>query len=241
MDILSKKTKDKPLLFIGWLILLSYCSVAFADNEITINQTGGDNFELTVDQIGVKNKIKMYDAYSYVNGADISLYFYQHNDGTYQNTIDLWHLDGSNNSIRWGQGGKLDDAADTTFYYDGNESGGHYANFDIHGNYNNIVGWQANSGSGAHTYNQLIFSSYNDVYVEQRGNGDKTISLTTYNDYNDIQLIQKGTGHTASVSLNGTDPTTLNLLQQGSTSQSYSLSQNCVTVGGCSVTVTQGN
>ena len=29
--------------------------------------------------------------------------------------------------------------------------------------------------------------------------------------------------------------------QQGTTAQSYSLTQNCVTVGGCSVSVTQGN
>lgn len=232
---------DKALLLIGIIWLITYCGLAFGDNEITIDQTGGDNFSLVIDQYGAKNEIKMYDTSSYVNGADISLYFYQNNDGTYQNTIDLWHLAGSNNMVRWGQGGKLDDASDTTFYYDGNESGGHYANIDIHGSYNNIVGWQANSGAGAHTYNQLIFSSYNDVYVEQRGDGNKTISLTTYNDYNDIQLIQKGTGHTASVSLSGTDPTNLNLLQQGTTSQSYSLSQNCVTVGGCSVSVTQGN
>lgn len=240
--MVKENKTDKGLLGIGWVILFTWCALLLGDdNEITVNQTGGDNFQFTVEQIGSNNKIKMYDTYSYVNGADISLYFYQNNDGTYQNIIDIWHLDGSNNNIRWGQGGKLDNAADTTFYYDGNESGGHYANFDIHGNYNNIVGWQANSGSGAHTYNQLIFSSYNDVYIEQRGNGDKTISLTTNNDYNDIQLIQKGTGHTASVSLSGTDPTTLNLLQQGYTSQSYSLTQNCATVGGCSVTVTQGN
>jgi hypothetical protein len=87
---------------------------------------------------------------------------------------------------------------------------------------------------------KLIFSSYNDVYVEQRGDGDKTINLTLSNDGNDIQVVQKNTGHTATISLSGSDPTTLNLLQQGYTSQSYSLSQNCITVGGCSVSVTQG-
>ena len=237
MDI---KLIDKGLLTIGWLILLSYCSVAFADNEITIDQTGGDNFSLNIEQYGAKNEIKMYDPYSYVNGANISLHFYQNNDGSNQNTIDLWHLDGSNNSIRWGQGGKLDDASDTTFYFDGAESGGHYANLDIHGSNNNVAGWQANSGNGAHTYNQLIFSSYNDVYVEQRGDGDKTLNLTINNDGNDVEVIQKNTGHTATINLSGSDPTTLNLLQQGYTSQSYSLSQNCITVGGCSVSVTQG-
>ena len=231
---------DKPLLVVAWIWLLAYCSIAFADNEITIDQTGGNNFNLTINQIGSSNVIKMYDPYSYVNGANMSLHFYQNNDGPYQNTIDLWHIDGLNNSVRWGQGGKLDNAADTTFYYDGNESGGHYANFDIHGSYNNVVGWQANSGDGAHTYNQLIFSSYNDVYVEQRGDGAKTLNLTISNDGNDVEVIQKNTGHTATINLSGSYGTTLNLLQQGYTSQTYSLSQTCYTVGGCSVSVTQG-
>src|SRR6056300_770996 len=199
------------------VIILLIASSLQADNEISIVQSGGTNTDLKVNQLGSNNTIKMYDAYSYINGNNFQMELYQNNDGTEENVIDLWHLDGNNNSIRWGQGGKLDDASDTTFYYDGNESGGHYANLDIHGSNNNVAGWQANSGNGSHTYNQLIFSSYNDVYVEQ-----------------------KNTGHTATINLSGSDPTTLNLLQQGYTSQSYSLSQNCITVGGCSVSVTQG-
>jgi len=239
-------TRIKKFIFKYWIrpwapFVFLIAPLAFADNEITIDQTGGDNLNLTINQIGLNNVIKMYDPYSYVNGANMSLHFYQNNDGSNQNTIDLWHLDGSNNSIRWGQGGKLDDASDTTFYFDGTESGGHYANFDIHGSYNNVVGWQANSGNGAHTYNQLIFSSYNDVYVEQRGDGDKTLNLTINNDGNNVEVFQKNTGHTATINLSGSDPTILNLLQQGYTSQTYSLSQNCLTVGGCSVSVTQGN
>src|SRR6056300_1630131 len=235
-------TQHIAVLFLLSLMGLGWTSVASAnDNEITIKQTGGNNLALNIEQIGNNNEIKMYDSSSYLNGADMSLHLYQNNDGTNQNTIDLWHLDGSSNSVRWGQGGKLDDASDTTFYYDGSESGGHYANLDIHGSNNNIVGWQANSGNGAHTYNQLIFSSYNDVYVEQRGDGDKTLNLTINNDGNDVELIQKNTGHTATINLSGSYGTTLNLLQQGYTSQTYSLSQNCLTVGGCSVSVTQGN
>ena len=230
---------DKPLLVVAWIWLLAYCSIAFADNEITIDQTGGNNFNLTINQIGSSNVIKMYDPYSYVNGANMSLHFYQNNDGPYQNTIDLLHLDGNNNSIRWGQGGKLDDASDTTFYYDGNESGGHYANFDIHGSYNNVVGWQANSGDGGHTYNQLIFSSYNDVYVEQRGDGAKTLNLSIYNDDNNVSTIQRNVGHTATIELDGTAPTDLYMHQTGGTPQTYTLMQNCVTVGGCNVSVVQ--
>jgi len=54
--------------------------------------------------------------------------------------------------------------------------------------------------------------------------------------------MQKGNAnHNAQVVLQGTEETTLNLLQQGNTNQTYSLTQNCNTVGGCSVSVTQGN
>lgn len=224
---------------IAYLWLLSFCALVFADNEISIDQTGGDNLSLNIEQYGSKNEIKMYDPYSYLNGSNMSLHLYQNNDGSNQNTIDLWHIDGSNNSIRWGQGGKLNNAADTTFAYDGTESGGHYANLDIHGSNNSVVGWQANSGNGGHTYNQLIFSNGNDVYVEQRGDGAKTLNLNIYNDDNNVSAIQRTVGHTANITLNGSYGTTLNLLQQGTTAQTYSLSQSCATAGGCTITITQ--
>jgi len=106
-----------------------------------------------------------------------------------------------------------------------------------------LQGHQTNQGStSGHTFTSLIFSSYNDIWLRQQGDGAKTIGLQTNNDYNDISVLQKGAWaqHSASISLSGTDPTTLNLTQQGTTSQSYSLSQTCYTVGGCSVSVTQG-
>jgi hypothetical protein len=36
----------------------------------------------------------MYDAYSYINGNNFQMELYQNNDGTEENVIDLWHLDG---------------------------------------------------------------------------------------------------------------------------------------------------
>ena len=54
--------------------------------------------------------------------------------------------------------------------------------------------------------------------------------------------MQKGTGsHNSQVTLTGSYATTLNVLQQGSVNQTYSLTQNCQTSNGCSVSVTQGN
>ena len=55
-------------------------------------------------------------------------------------------------------------------------------------------------------------------------------------------MTQKGSGnHNAQIRIQCNQPTTLNLLQQGGTNQTYSLTQNCYTSGGCTVNVTQGN
>ena len=219
--------------YITSILLLS--SSLYADNSITIDQVGGA-ISLDINQLGSGNTIKMYDTSSYLYG-DNSYDFYQNDGGV----IELWHIDGEDNSIRWGQGGKLNNAADDTFYYDGTEGGGSYARFDIHGSGNSIAGWQANSGNGDHSYSQLIFSDDNSIYVEQRGDGAKTISITTSNDDNSISAIQRDSGaHVANITLSGTAPTSLTLLQQGATAMSYTLSQNCQTVGGCGVAITQG-
>jgi len=55
-------------------------------------------------------------------------------------------------------------------------------------------------------------------------------------------MTQQGTGsHNAQVTLRGTEHTIFTLLQQGSVNQSYSLTQTCYTVGGCTVNISQGN
>ncbi len=57
-----------------------------------------------------------------------------------------------------------------------------------------------------------------------------------------MYMIQRGSAtHNASVTISGSYATTLYMLQQGGTAQSYTLSQTCATIGGCSVSVTQGN
>jgi hypothetical protein len=80
----------------------------------------------------------------------------------------------------------------------------------------------------------------NEVTAIQQHDGAKTIDLTIYNDENDVFIRQKGTGstHSAVVQLDGTYGTDLTLKQFNSTS-TYTLYQNCLTVGGCTVTVTQ--
>ena len=73
-------------------------------------------------------------------------------------------------------------------------------------------------------------------------NGNKTLNLTVYSDWSEVDIIQRKNGaHSATITLQGTQPTDLFLTQTGNTTQTYNLTQNCVTSGGCSVSVTQGN
>ena len=79
--------------------------------------------------------------------------------------------------------------------------------------------WQ--EGTGSH---------YNHTYFYGTTSGSET------------NILQKGdANHNSQIRLQGSQPTTLNIIQQGNTNQSYTLTQNCHTSGGCTVNVTQGN
>jgi hypothetical protein len=229
------------------MVMVSLFSLQFAkagDNEITLDQAG-DGFSLNILQKGSDNKIQCYqDNSCWTDGADMALHFEQVNTSGVDNVLEIWHLEGDDNEIRWGQGTALSSSTDTTFNYDGTEGGGHYARMDIHGDDNSIAGSQTNAGSTTgHYYAQLIFSDNNDVWIKQLGNGRKTINLHTASNGNQVSMEQSGNNaeHNASISLRGTYPTTLNMVQQGTTTQNYYLTQTCMTLGGCNVSVTQGN
>ena len=93
----------------------------------------------------------------------------------------------------------------------------------------------------------LIKETLTDATVEIQdlaGDGDHYSHIYYYNtsDSSNTDVTQKGNAdHNAQIVLRGNQPTTLTLLQQGSTNQSYSLTQYCVTTGGCNISVTQGN
>ena len=77
---------------------------------------------------------------------------------------------------------------------------------------------------------------------KQLQNGDKTLTGTINNDYNEVSVVQKDwKKHCNNKTLDGTYGTDLTLTQTGSTAQTYTLTQTCNTVGGCTVNVTQGN
>ena len=176
-------------------------------------------------------------------------------DGT-DNTLDIrqwcnqstcirddfqFHIYGDDNDVMFGQGYEIPGANSTSFQTDSYEGGGHFVRLDIHGDDNSFKGSQrSQSSTSNHTNTTYIYGDDNTVFTRQKGNTDKTITLRIYNDDNEVDITQRdNAGHTATVTLNGSYGTDLTLLQKQGTGQTYSLSQNCQTSGGCTVNVTQ--
>ena len=159
------------------------------------------------------------------------------NDNDFQ-----FHIQGDSNQVIFGQGYELNNSLTPTWSYDGTEPGGNFVRLDIHGDNNTFIGSQKmDTSTVSHSLIANIYTDNNDVYVRQAQNGNKTFTLTIRNsDGKDVFVNQRDNGaHTATVDLLGTQPTDLTLIQKGNSAQSYTLSQNCVTVGGCSISVTQ--
>ena len=226
--------------------------VAGTINKVDLSIDGTSN-SLDIDQLGSNNEVSWIDYWGSgaswggdLDGNNNSLHLYQYcSRGSNCAKSDIgFHVWGNDNQVRWGQGGMLDDIDDTTFGNDGDEGGGSKLNLDIHGDDNRVAGVQRNGSANAwsaHTATVYIYANDNDVWVNQNTDGAKTLTMTSRTDENNVNVEQTGyAAHTATVTLTGTNPTTLNLTQQSNTAQSYSLTQNCVTIGGCSVSVTQG-
>lgn len=159
------------------------------------------------------------------------------NDNDFQ-----FHILGDDNKVVFGQGYENNNSLTPNWNYDSNEPGGNFVRLDIHGNNNEFKGSQKmDTNTISHSITANIYTNNNDVYVKQMQNGNKTFTMTIRNSHgNEVAVTQKNSGaHTATVDLLGSQPTNLSLTQSGDTNQSYTLSQNCVTVGGCNITVTQ--
>ena len=232
---------NEALLLLATASLLLSLSTKAEDNVINLDQSG-DNLSLQIEQVGSNNKILLYDSGSKITGDDVDIHLHQHNTSSSAstNTIKLWHLYGDDNAIRWGQGAALTNSSDTTFESDSDDSGGQYAMIDIHGSRNSIVGYQMNSGSGAHTADIYIWGDDNSAWLRQKNNSSKNLDLLIKNDDNAVSVLQKDhAAHTAAITLDGAYGTNLNLTQQTNPAQSYTLIQNCVTVAGCNISVIQ--
>jgi len=226
------------------MVSLLLSSSINADNLIELKNVESDALDLTIEQVGAKNTIQCYqDSWCYIKDS-VTIDLKQVNTSTSTNILEIWHIEDGNNTIRWGQGVSLNNKDSTNWEYDNDEGGGHYARIDVHGGGNNFIGYQQNGGDTVgHIFTSLIFSDNNNIWVRQKNNGQKELNLYTTSDGNTVEVIQRTNNgeHTANINLHGSQPTTPNLIQQGQTDQSYSLTQTCVTVGGCSISVTQGN
>lgn len=225
-------------------------SVVQAGNDNSVYfSVGGNNNTIYLQQEGKNNDIGWTDAWGsgYSWGGDLdgnnnNIEIRQKCSFSTCNANDVqFHIQGNNNDVLFGQGYYLSSTDDTTFDYDNYEPGGNFLRLDIHGDNNDFSGSQKMDSSGTnHSMTVNLYSNSNDVFAQQWANGNKTLTLTTNNDSNIVDIEQKSSGaHSATISLDGTNPTTLDLLQQGTTNQSYTLTQSCVTVGGCSISVTQ--
>ena len=227
---------------IFWILALcvGYSLTALADNEINIEQTG-DNLDLQIDQIGSSNIVQMLDNNSYINSSSLDIWIVQYNFG-YENKIAIDEISGTGNSIKLAQGAGWDSDGWTT---DGYESGGHYIEMDLYGN-NNEIQWHQTNQTGStdgHNFNLHIAGSDNSIIGRQQSDGVKEMELTIYNSFNDVLLRQKGNNatHSADIILDGLYGTDFTLKQLGSTTQSYSISVDCLNPAGCSYNVQQGN
>ena len=219
------------------VIYIFASSMAGADNEIFIDQSG-NNFAIGAEQIGANNNATVT-----ADGTGQQILVIQYNDTTTENDVTA-DVTGNYNGIKVCQGCAFDypeSYFNHDYWYDNWEGGGHTIDLTVSGDGNGVSAQQTNQGStSGHSYNLSISGDDNEVTTIQQHDGGKTIDLTIYNDENDVFIRQKGSGstHTADVTLDGTYGTDLTLKQFNSTAN-YTLQQTCITVGGCSVSVTQ--
>ena len=229
------------IILAGFLLPL----IANADDNVISIEQSGNNLQLGIDQIGYNNRIEMKDSGSYINASSLSMYLVQVNDSDGINKIIFDEVSGTSNQMKIGQGvawNTLDSDTDLTWWADGYEGGGHEVDITLYGDNNDMAVQQTNQGSTTgHSFDLHWAGDGNKVQVKQQSDGDKNLNLTIYNDYNDVYVRQKGNNasHNANITLDGLYATDLILKQMSTTNQTYTLTQNCITVGGCAVSITQ--
>lgn len=232
------------------IILLFFTAQLCADDNVISLEQSGDNLQLGIDQYGHSNEIEMLDSNSYITASSLDMYLVQYNDDStaLPNSIVFDEVSGTGNQMKLGQGidwNTLDSDTDLTWTYDNYEGGGHEIGITLYGDYNQVAVQQTNqtNATDGHDFDLHLAGDNNEVKIKQQSSGAKNIDLTIYNDYNDVFIRQKGANatHNANVTLDGLYGTDLILKQFGTITQSYTISIDCMTVGGCSTTVQQGN
>lgn len=238
--------KLREIFFKYWILPWGACILMVMpaygdDNQITIKQEG-NNFELDVTQIGYSNIVKMWRTTEWIDGVDNTVIIKQAKDrgsSADQNVIEIRRVWGDGNTLKLGQGYHVNTSGNFSIDYE--EHGDTFAHINVTGDDNTVLMTQrTNSSSSGHKYWLHVEGDDNDIFTVQREGGSQYINLDIYTDGNDVDLIQKNDGdHYMSVILRGTEPTDIDVTQNSINNQSYSITNYCYTVGGCTISVSQ--
>jgi hypothetical protein len=231
-------------------------------NSLYLDQKiGSSGNTVTIEQIGNFNKISGLGGgtYAIIDGDNNTINIKQ-GDTLGKNLIEFSVTDNTNNITLWQARNP------TTGLQDGSESGGHYMGLNINGSTNTLSLKQSNDGgsSSGHFAYVDVTGNNNNGTLKQMGNGEKTFFGIVTGNTNVFDVTQQGsigyldlslTGNGHSVTANQKDAgnhkatinltnaggsSTVNLVQQGTTAQNINITQQCATLSGCSVSVTQG-
>jgi hypothetical protein len=220
-------------------------------NRIYIDQVGGDNNTVTMEQDGNKNLINLT-----LQGSNNNITARQGVPGIGQNEMKL-NVEGNNSVLNLNQSRDIQ----------GNAVGGngHYLDLTLGGWGANVAIQQTNSGGvGGHFNETTIYGNGNNVTAKQTDNGNKIMFLKVDGALNTVEAVQKGTGqHKLDATLTG-NSNSASILQEGSVAnnatlnltnaggpasvviqqnggQSVGVTTSCATAGGCApITVRQG-
>jgi hypothetical protein len=220
------------------------------DDNVVRLSVSHDNNTVDIDQTGTNNTISWVSYWGSgqawggdLDGSGNSLKFEQYNTTGSDANVIGFHINTNDNNVHICQGKTFTDVNDSTCESSATaEYGGHTVNLDLHSGNTDLKGSQE-TGTGNADHNARIYTyggDNNDIFFKQKGNGNKTLFFTVRTDNGEQSMVQKGDGvHTATIDLTGAYTTDLDLIQNSNSNQSYTLTNNCQTPAGCSVTVLQ--
>jgi hypothetical protein len=232
-------------------------------NSLYLEQKiGSSNNAVTIEQTGNYNKIAGIGGATYaVIDGDNNTVNIKQGDTLGKNLIEFSITGNTNNVTLW------QSRNPTSGLQDGSESGGHYMGLNINGSSNTLSLKQSNDGGNTSghfsyvdvtgngntgtlkqmgnsekTFFGIVNGSTNVFDITQQDTGAKYFDLALTGNGHNVNANQKDTGsHKATVNLtNAGGASNVTLIQQGSTAQNINITQQCATLGGCSVSVTQG-
>ena len=222
-------------------------------NEIYIDQVGSNNIT-TITQTGNYNKITGTANQTATIAGDSNTTTIRQNSGTGKNLIDLNVTGTGSNTLNLNQGYLTDGTLS------GNQLGNNYQKIDVQGNNNSLTTQQNRDvGTVGNYMEHTVIGNYNSITSTQSGDNKLLFNSITGNS-NTVSTTQSGTGaqhyidltltgagNTATVNQSGNTqnkativinnlggPAGINLTQTGG--QTYNITTNCVTLGGCGTT-----